>query len=338
MNGRLRSALAAFIATAGLLPSPASASVPTGKPELPVRLVVTTFVETAEEIHWASVMVESLRTFGGRLKDAPVWVYASEGFWAAESGRLARLASLGAEVRTGRAEESVTWFPLARKVFAAAQAEAEAAGKAVILARLDPDTIFLGEPEDFILPGGKDLGYRPVFHRTISPLYEEPLDAYWSRAYELMGIRASEVFPVVTPADGDTIRAYFQAGCIVVRPERGIMRKWEAMLALLAADPLIKEICGTDSRKRLFTFQVALVGAVLKGLPRTALHAFPDRINYPIFFKEIYGAKRDFLDLSRAVTVRYEGLLANPPPDWDKKLAGPADKIAWIREHLARQD
>jgi len=338
VNNRLLSALAVFMATVGLLPAPASASIPTGRPEPPVPLVVTTFVETAEEVHWASVMVESLRTFGGRLKDAPVWVYATEEFRTAESGLLARLASLGAEVRTGQMEPGVRWLPLSGKVIAAAQAEAEAAGKAVILARLDPDTIFFAEPEDFILPGGKDLGYRPVFHRTISPLYEEPLDAYWSRAYELMGIQASEVFPVETPADGDTIRAYFQAGCVVVRPEGGILRKWEAMLELLAADPQIKEICGADPRKKLFTFQVALVGAVLKGLPRTALHAFSDRINYPIFFKEMYGAKRDFHDLSQAMTVRYEGLLANPPPDWDKKLTGPADKIAWIKERLGRQD
>jgi hypothetical protein len=241
-------------------------------------------------------------------------------------------------VKTGRTEENVGWFPLSGKVIAAAQAESDASGRTTVLARLDPDTIFLGEPEELILPEGKDLGYRPVFHRTISPLYEEPLDAYWSRAYELMGIQAAEVFPVVTPADGDTVRAYFQAGCVVVRPEKGIMGKWAAMLGRLAADARIREICGADPRKKLFTFQVALTGAVLKGLPRPALHAFSDRINYPIFFKEIYGAKRDFRDLSQAVTVRYEGLLADPPPDWDKKLMGPADKIAWIKERLGRRD
>ena len=310
----------------------------TPKQEKPTPLVITTFLETREEIAWARVMVESLRTFGGSLKNAPVWVYVSEDFRAAESESLNGFASLGAEIRTSRVEESATWFPLARKVFAASQAETEAAGKIAILARLDPDTIFLGEPVEFILPGDKDLGYRPVFHRTISPLYEEPLDTYWSRAYELMGIQASEVFPVVTPADGDAIRAYFQAGCVVVRPERGILKRWEAMFSLLADDPLIKEICGGDPRKRLFTFQVALVGAVLKGLPRPAMHTFSDRVNYPIFFKEMFGAKRDFHDLSNAVTVRYEQLFANPPPDWDKKLTGPADKIAWIKDRLGRRD
>jgi len=330
--------LASVTLAASLLAFAASPAGPASGQNGPLPLVITTFVETPEEIVWAGVLVESLRTFGGRLKDAPIWVYASEEFRAAESASLARLASLGADVRIGRADDRAIWYPLARKVFAAAQAEAEAAGKVGILARLDPDTIFLDEPEEFILPGGKDLGYRPVFHRTISPLYDEPLDAYWARAYELMGIQASEVFPVVTPADGDTIRAYFQAGCVVVRPERGTLRKWEAMLSLLAADPEIKEICGTDPRKRLFTFQVALAGAILKGLPRSALYAFSDRINYPIFFKELFGAKRDFHDLSGAVTVRYEQLFANPPPDWDKKLTGPADKVAWIKERFARQD
>jgi hypothetical protein len=335
MNRFLRG-LTAFASTAAFLSASTPLPVLTPGQEEPVPLVITTFVETPEEILWASIMVESLRTFGGRLKDAPVWVYASKEFRAAESESLARIASFGAEVRTGRSEEGVTWFPLSGKVVAASQAETEAAGKVAYLARLDPDTIFLDEPDEFLLPGDKDLGYRPVFHRTISPLYEEPLDVYWSRAYELMGIKASEIFPVVTPADGETIRPYFQAGCIVVRPERGIMRKWEEMLSLLAADPLIKESCGTDPRKRYFTFQVALTGAVLKGLPRAAMHAFSDRVNYPIFFKEMFGAKREFHDLNRVVTVRYEQFFANPPPGWDKKLTGPADKIAWIKERFSR--
>jgi hypothetical protein len=304
----------------------------------PAPIIFTTFIETREEILPARVMVESLQTFGARFKDAPVWIYVSREFQAAESESLARFAGLAAEVRTSEAPESATWFYLARKVFAAAQAESEARGRAGVLARLDPDTIFIREPEEFILPEEKDLGYRPVFHRNICPLYKEPMDAYWSRAYEVMGIRESAVFPMVTPADDDTIRPYFQAGCVVARPEKGIMKKWGEMLIRLAGDPVIRKISEQESRKRLFTFQVALTGAILNVVERDKMLEFSDRINYPIFFEEMFGAKKDFHDISGAVTVRYEHFFQNPPPDWETKLKGPADRIDWIKKRFSRPD
>jgi len=300
------------------------------------HIIFTTFVESKDELLPLKVMVESLRTFGGKFKEAPVWIYTTDELIASESEALAKLASLKVEFRASQAPQDATWFFLGRKVFAAAQAEADAEGKAAILARLDNDTIFIQEPDEYILPNAKCLGYRPVFHRNINPLYNEPLDAYWNRAYQIMGIQESTVFPMVTPADGDTIRPYFQAGCTVVRPECGILRKWAEMFTVLYQDSVIKELCKQDQRKRIFTFQVALTGAILNNLDQSEMIEFSDRINYPIFFREMFGAKRDFHDVTNAVTIRYEHFFVNPPTDWDKQLKGPADKIAWIKERFSK--
>jgi len=300
-------------------------------------IVFITFVEFKEELHPLKVMIESLRTFGGKYKDATVWIYTTDELMTSESETLAKFTSLNVEFRTGQAPQDATWFFLARKVFAAAQAESDAVGKASILVRLDTDTIIIQEPSEYILPRGVSLGYRPVFHRNINPLYNEPLDVYWTRAYQIMGIQESTVFPMATPADGDTIRPYFQAGCIVVRPDRSILRKWAEMFTALYQDSVIKEICKQDQRKRIFTFQVALTGAILNSLNRSEMIQFSDRINYPIFFKEMFGAKRDFHDITNAVTIRYEHFFVNPPADWDKQLNGPEDRIAWIKEQFSKR-
>ncbi len=299
-------------------------------------IVFTTFVEFKEELVPLKVMIESLRSFGGKYKDAPVWIYTTNGLMASEVEVLKKIDSLNAEIRTSQSPQDATWFFLAKKVFAAAQAEADAEGKTAILARLDTDTIIIQEPDEYILPEGKSLGYRPVFHRNINPLYWEPLDVYWARAYQTMGIQESTVFPMVTPADGDTIRPYFQAGCIVVRPERNILRKWAGMFTVLYQDSVIKELCKQDQRKRIFTFQVALTGAILNNLDRSEMVQFSNRINYPIFFREMFGAKKDFHDITNAVTIRYEHFFINPPADWDKQLNGPEDRIAWIKEQFNR--
>ncbi len=301
-------------------------------------LVFTTFVEFPDELARLSVMVESLRTFGGRYRAAPFWAYIADEILAADPEALDAAQALGADIRTISIPDDAAWYFLSRKVFAAAHAEKEAAGGAGILARLDPDTIFIDEPAEFVLPAGKVLGWRTVFHRNISPLFNESLDEYWARAYEVMGINEASVFPMITPADNDRIRPYFQAGCVVVRPERGIMKKWEEMLISLARDPSIKEICRGDRLKRTFTFQVALIGAILNSVDRSEMHPFSDRINYPIFFKEMFGGKKDFHDITDMVTIRYEYFLQNTPPDWDRKLEGPADKIAWVKERFTKKD
>jgi hypothetical protein len=295
------------------------------------KIIFATFAEQESDLERIQIMIESIRTFAGRFKDAPIWVYLTEGLLASESDLLPKIESLGAEFMLGQAPEEATWFYLSRKVFASAQAEAEAAGKADILVWLDVDTVFLQEPGEFLLPKGKSLGYRPVMHRNISPPYKEPLDDFWKRAYDNMSIPESLAFPMVTVADGEPIRPYINAGCLVVRPERGLLRKWAETFPLLYKDPVLKEMCRQDERKRIFIYQVALSGVVLKHLGRGEMLELSDRINYPIFFREMFGAKRDFHDIREAVTIRYESFFDNAPSEWSKVLTGPPDRIAWLK-------
>lgn len=303
----------------------------------PTKIVFATFAEQESDLARVHIMIESIRAFAGRFKDAPVWVYLTEGLLASESEHLEEIESLGGEFRLGQAPEEAIWFYVARKVFASAQAETEAVGKAEILAWLDPDTIFLQEPGEFFLPREKSLGYCPVIHRNISPLYIEPLDDFWKRAYRDMSIPESLAFPMVTVADRDKIRTYINAGCLVVRPERGLLRKWAETFPLLYKDPVLKEMCRQDERKRVFLHRVALAGAVLKQLGRNEMVELSSRINYPVFFREMFGGKRDFHDISKAVTIRYESFFDNPPADWDKLLSGPLDRIAWLKARLQKK-
>ncbi len=298
------------------------------------KMIFATFAEQEADLARTRIMIESIRTFAGRFKDAPVWVYITEGVLASESEFLDEIDSLGAEFRLGQAPEEATWFYLSRKVFAAAQAEETAAGKTDILAWLDVDTIFFQEPDEFLLPKGKNLGYRPVMHRNISPLYDEPLDEFWKRAYEDMSISETFAFPMVTVADGEKIRPYINAGCLIVRPERGLLRKWAETFSLLYKDPVLKKMCGEDERKRIFIHQVALSGAVMKHLKRDEMLELSDRINYPLFFGEMFGAKKDFHNINGVVTIRYESFFSNPPPDWDKIIGGPLARIAWLKEQF----
>jgi hypothetical protein len=300
-------------------------------------IVFATFAEDAGSLQNVLLMAESIRTFAGKHKDAPIWAYMPPGLAEEEAQTVQRLEGLGVEARPSKALEDALEFYFARKVFASVRAEAHAGEVAEILAWLDEDTIMLQEPAEFILPEDKDLGYRPVMHKNIGNLFAEPVDEYWGRVFELLVVPDSTFFPMVTPADGDTIRPYFNAGCMVVRPARGLLAYWLRCFIRLYRDPVLVEMCNSDIKRRIFLHQAALTGAILTRIDRAEMLEFSPRINYPIFFEQMFGARRTFDDISDVVTFRHESYFRKPAPDWDEKLKGPAEKIAWMRKHLVVQ-
>ncbi len=296
-------------------------------------IVFVCSVSSSAQLERAYHLAESIRTFAGRYRDAPMWIFGPEELTRQDAAAQRRFASLNVTLKSVEIPDEAGWYYLSGMVFAAAEAERQAAGKVAVLVFMGSDTIVLDEPSEFVLPEGVSLGYCPVMHKNISPLYTDPLDAYWSRAYSIMNVDESTLFKMTTPADGDTIRPYFNAGCISTRPERGLFRIWATTYIQLCGDSLLKREAEKDAMRRVFTFQVALTGTFLNNLERDEMMEFSKRYNYPIFFKEMYGAKYDFHDITDIATIRYESFFDNPLQDWDKLLSGPPDKIAWIKEH-----
>ncbi len=299
-------------------------------------LIFAVFAEDAEQFNHAILMAESIRAFAGRYRDNPVWIFVPHGGIEISPDLDARLRELRVELVESTAPEEVLWFYYAAKVFAAAQAEEQAEERGGILAWLDEDTIVLQEPEAFALQPGRALAYRPVMHKNIGTLYAQPVDDFWARIYQKLSVPDSALFPMITPADGDTIRPYFNAGLLVVRPERGILRRWAEDFTVLAGDTVLASMSREDRFKRIFLHQTALVGAILNRAVREEMLELPAQYNYPLFFKEMYGASHAFDDIADVVTLRYDVYFRNPAPDWKQRLKGPPDKISWLIERLGR--
>lgn len=297
-------------------------------------IAFATFAENDSAIGNARHLAASIRAFAGAHCDAPVRLYIPVSLAPGAEGVLRDLGTLGVEVHTTEAPSDSTWFFYARKVFAAAQAEGEAAGCDEILVWLDEDTVVLQEPRELLLPDGVSLGYRPVMHKNIGLLWDEPIDRFWQRAYERMSVAESMLFPVITPAHGEKLRTDINAGCLALRPERGLLRKWADCFSALYPDPALTEMCREDQKKRIFLHQVGLVGAIVTLLEEGERLELSGRYNYPIFFQRMFGARSEFDDLTDVVTLRHESYFRDPAPDWERQIRGPADRIAWLRENL----
>ena len=296
------------------------------------KIIFAGFAEGTEQLSHMLVFTESIRKFSGRFRNSPVWIYVPEGTNEKFRKILDKFAVLQGDIFESTApEESLNYF-FARKVFAAAEAEKKAEAQTKILAWLDEDTIILKEPIDFLLPAEKSLGYRPVMHQNIGSLYSEPPDDFWSRVYKNLSILESALFPMVTPADQRTLRPYFNAGLMVVRPERGVLRRWPENFKKLYEDPVFAEMCQKDVYKRIFLHQAALVGAILNTLRKEEMFEFSLKYNYPLFFHEKFEATRKFGDISEAITTRYDIYFRNPSPGWSERLKGPEEIITWLKD------
>lgn len=298
------------------------------------RIIFATYAEDGADAAAALTLAESLRSFGGGMRDAALWLYLPEGKPGLAGAVAERAAALGAAVRSSPTPDAAWEFYFAHKVYGAAAAEsaAAAAGHA-LLAWLDPDTVVVREPAAFLLGPDTELACRPVMHQLIGSEFALPADEFWTRAYQAMGVAADRVFPVTTPVDGKTIRAYFNAGMLVARPQRGVLRQWPAQFERLSSDGFFREQCRLDQRKRVFLHQVALAGAVLTSLRQPEIALLDEFYNYPFFFFDQYPAGRRPRSLDDPVTLRHDLRMFQDPEFYRRARDGSAI-VRWLERRL----
>jgi hypothetical protein len=300
------------------------------------KMIFAAYAETIDQLRNIGRLGESIRIFGGRYRKSPIWAYIPEDMKSNDARLLRRLKNLNVEIRCSHPPWEAEAYHYAGKTFAAGKAEAAAEGRTEILVWMDEDTVMLDEPRELALPKGIVFGYRPVMHNRAGSLYDVPPDKFWSRIYKLLEINPELLFPVITQVDRQKIRAYFQAGLLVVRPREGILQQWPADFKRLYEDSLLAENCHKDREKNIFLHQNALVGAVLKRAAKDRMVQLPDSYNYPLFFEQNYDSPDKYNNIENKVTIR---LVISPDrltPGLFNDLNGPADRVSWLMERLLK--
>ncbi len=172
------------------------------------------------------LLCRSIRRFGGRFRDAPIYAFQPRRGPGLAPGTLEALAQLGVRVSTEVLNTEFHRYPVGNKVFVCARAE-ESLGED-LLVFLDSDTVVVAEPADLDLPPGLDSAVRPAdSSHVVSTGPEHPKDAYWRRLYALRGLAEADI-PYVTTEYGRRVRAYFSSGLIAARRAAGLFRRWRA--------------------------------------------------------------------------------------------------------------
>ncbi|MFW9969425.1 MAG: flavin reductase family protein [Candidatus Odinarchaeota archaeon] len=253
------------------------------------------------------ILAASIRKFGKSLSDYPIWVLIPRPIDTIAKEMKDLFISLNVDLIPFLPNEELK-IPFTNYILAATNAEKLAREKTKLLAWLGPNTIFFNEPKDFLLDKNKNLGYRPVHHTNIGSFFNEPIDQFWEKIYQICKVSEEQIFPMKTHIDHNIIRPYFNAGCLIIRPEKELFQSWWKIFDEILNKQIFKEYLNKNNPYILFLHQAVLSGVILSTMEQTELCELPFEYNYPLnlyyYCPIVYRAK----NVNNLITVRYEDL------------------------------
>ena len=254
----------------------------------------------------ALLLMESIREFAGSLCQEEIWCFYPRIEKQLSPMFEERMHDLKVELLPFDIDSDLLRFFFGGQLKTLALAESKARDQFEILAWLDANTLVLQEPANFVLPGNKQLGYRPVHHTLIGSRFDEPLDPFWTRIYLSCNVSQDRVFSMKTHVDGVTVRPYFNAGFLVTRPENGIFQAWYDLFTDVYQSPEFERFYNQDKRYRIFIHQAVLAGVILSRMPAEDIQELPRDYNYPLnLYQEDITDNRPSR-LEELKTCRYE--------------------------------
>jgi hypothetical protein len=270
------------------------------------NLIFTFMLGSGEAENEALRLARSIRTFGGEFCFNPIWMLSQRNEEDLTEATRQELFSIGARLVTFDMDPDKAEFPFAAYVTAAGIAEGLAQGAASFLAMMATDTLVLQPPSEFVLQSGKSLGACPVHLKLLGSDFNEPIDEFWRLIYRDCQVGVENAFAMQTIVDEQAVRVYFNAGLLVVRPERGLLRVWQSNFERLFCLPEYEPFYQQDELYQVFMHQAVLAGSILSKLKSEEFQQFPFEVNYPLHLHTRVLAERRPKSLDQLVTCRYE--------------------------------
>ncbi len=230
----------------------------------------------------ARIVVESLRAFGGPLREQPVWAFVLDPDRVSHA-----LPGIEGVHRLPLAlAEGCPPYPFAEKVWAFARAEEMAGPEIRSLVWLGLDCLVINPPLLFDLGPATgvppaDAALRPVHHRNVGSLAHESLDGFWQGVYGALGLDDMP-HTVESFADRQTLRPYFNTHCFAFNPALGLGRAWWAHFREMVSDQAFQAGPCSEELHQIFLHQAILSTLVAKMIAWEQIRFLPPEYNYPL--------------------------------------------------------
>lgn len=279
----------------------------------------------------ALLFVKSLRQFGGVYRNADVLVLTLNTH-PLSTEVVDSLQSLHCNLHPVEIDEALLSFPFAVKTALSGIAERLTEGKSELLVWMDRDSLMIQEPQALCLPAEKVFGYRPVDHKNIGSLINQPSDRFWQLIYQLIGVEDNQLFAMHTSIDQVQIRPYVNAGMLVVRPEAGLLSEWARAFQKIYTNPGFVPLFEAHSLYRIFIHQAVLAGVLCKNLPQSKWEELPRLVNYPLHMHHNCPKNLQPGDINQIITARYDTFFENS--NWQNQISFTPPFGSWLIKNL----
>ncbi len=291
-------------------------------------LVFLTVVKSAQEEHYASILIDSIRDFSGQYRDCEIYVARS----GQERLPCEHLKARGAKIVTLEMDDRLKGYPLADKVYACAQLERMIGNESRALVWMNPECLVLRPPVELTLKPHEAIAVRPVHIRNVGSPIVEPVNDYWLAVFKALGVDPARAFAVESFVDGQKIRAYFNCGTMSIRPERKLCQFWKESFEELALDKAFQQTL--DKRHVLFLHQVVFSTLLVARLQPPEIKMLPPEYGYPLHLHGELPSERKSRSLNDLTTVIYEEYFQRP--NWAEGIAIHEPLKSWLASRLPR--
>jgi hypothetical protein len=276
------------------------------------------------------LLAHSLREFGGVLANQPLWLMMPNGQAPLSESIHQKLGELGVQFYRFEVPEEALNFPYGCKVYAAAAADELASTETDVLVWMDSDTVFTGQPSEFVLRENTKLGYRPVMLKNISSLYHEPVNTFWDFIFKGCDTPVDDMPMMLTTVDAVRIRPQYNAGILSVRPNLGLLQAWRDNFERLYNQPDLLPFYQEHVLYRIFVHQAILSATLLAKLKKREMDDLGTRYNQPTFLDIDPAVIRE------AITLRYDEFKYFDGSDWERQLDLKFHVKAWLSAKVGR--
>lgn len=219
----------------------------------------------------SKLLISSLREFGGKFRDVPIFSYQPRKKIKISTDTIAFFEKNNVEYIDLELNKAFPHYPLANKPLACAHREMNT--NADVLVFLDSDVFFLNEPNEFIDFQNADIILRPVDGKNIGTKYSGDGNAtYWNNLYELLNVKSHR--NVRTTVTNEIIWEYYNSGHIATLTKNNLFWNWkENFLKVMEA--------GIKPDHGLFFVEQSVLSATVSQMDLVVKH-FSNEYNFPI--------------------------------------------------------
>ncbi|MBF2066312.1 MAG: hypothetical protein IGS39_18120 [Calothrix sp. C42_A2020_038] len=277
------------------------------------------------------LLAESIRQFGGNLKDTPIYSFHPRQGEPISSKTIKELESLAVHHQQIILNTDYFSYPYANKPLVCDYAEQNI--DADILVFLDSDQCFFNEPKELLLPSNFNIGLRPEYGKSIGSTGSgDTFEDYWLKLYDVFDVK-EEIF--VKPAIGNTkIRGYWNSGMVSARRSAGIFTAWKDNFMKLM------KLNITPPQASYFIDQIVLSITICSRAEK--VFHFSSPYSYPFPLHNRLSEKYKLNSFDEIVSIHYFNMFYYN--NWNislnkiKILKNKSEKYKWLCDNIARHN